>query len=79
MLGSSSKGFGGDPGAAWSINLTALMDILSNLLFFLLASYTAQDLEVKKSNITLPASTSDQKVLPGLIVTITRGRTSVRR
>ena len=35
-------GAGGEGGAMASValNLTALMDILSNLLFFLLASYT---------------------------------------
>ena len=59
-------------GAGVGLNLTALMDILSNLLFFLLASYTAQDLEVKKPNLQLPASTSDVKVVPSLVVTITK-------
>ena len=35
------SGGGGGGGGSISLNLTALMDILSNLLFFLLASYSA--------------------------------------
>ncbi|MFH0902554.1 MAG: biopolymer transporter ExbD [Pseudomonadota bacterium] len=64
--------FGESSSGAFSLNLTALMDILSNLLFFLLASYTAQDLEVKRSDLTLPASISNDKVVETLMVTVTR-------
>ena len=39
-----------------ALNLTALMDIFSNLLFFLLASYTAQSVEVEgQSGLKLQA------------------------
>jgi biopolymer transport protein ExbD len=64
-----------NPGASvtTALNLTALMDILSNLLFFLLASYSAQDLEIQqKSKVHLPASTSDAKLVLNLVVTVTR-------
>ena len=43
-----------------SINLTALMDILSNIIFFLMASFGAQTLELTAmSKVSLPASTSE--------------------
>jgi biopolymer transport protein ExbD len=79
MLGSHSKAFGGGPPAAGvSLNLTALMDILSNLLFFLLASYTVQELEVKtKDKISLPSSTSEAKIAPNLKVSISRSQIAV--
>ena len=55
--------FGGSSGgggtAIPALNLTALMDILSNLLFFLLAAYAAQATEVEnKAEMRLPASPS---------------------
>lgn len=76
MLGGGSglKGFGsGSSGeiAQVNLNLTALMDILSNLLFFLLASYTAQSLEVKqKADLQLPISTSQLSVKPSLTLLV---------
>jgi biopolymer transport protein ExbD len=42
------------------INLTALMDILSNIIFFLMASFGAQTLELTSaSKVQLPSSTSE--------------------
>ncbi len=42
------------------INLTALMDILSNIIFFLMASFGAQTLELTSAaHVTLPSSTSE--------------------
>jgi hypothetical protein len=59
-----------------SLNLTALMDILSNLLFFLLAAYTAQSLEVKqKPDLTLPVSSSQLSLKPSL--TLMLGRSDI--
>ena len=56
-----------------ALNLTALMDILSNLLFFLLASYTAQSIEVQqKADIHLPDSNSELKLTPSLTITVTK-------
>jgi biopolymer transport protein ExbD len=56
-----------------ALNLTALMDILSNLLFFLLASYTAQAMEVQqKDSLHLPASSSQVKLAPNLTLTVTK-------
>ena len=53
------------------LNLTALMDILSNLLFFLLAAYTAQSLEVKqKPDLQLPLSSSQLSVKPSLTLMV---------
>ncbi len=62
-----------DEGSDLSLNLTALMDILSNLLFFLLASYSAQAMEVQqKPDLKLPASSSEVKLTPSLTVTVSR-------
>lgn len=48
---------GGNPAA---VNLTALMDILSNIIFFLMASFGAQTLQLTAtSKVKLPASTSE--------------------
>ena len=42
------------------INLTALMDILSNIIFFLMASFGAQTLQLTSaSKVELPSSTSE--------------------
>lgn len=67
MLGDASHGKKsgpfGDPageGPPERINLTALMDILSNIIFFLMASFGAQTLELTSAaKISLPASTSE--------------------
>jgi biopolymer transport protein ExbD len=43
-----------------SVNLTALMDILSNIIFFLLASFGAQTMQLTSANkVKLPSSTSE--------------------
>ncbi len=42
------------------LNLTALMDILSNIIFFLMATFGAQTLELASAaNVRLPPSTSE--------------------
>ena len=42
------------------LNLTALMDILSNIIFFLMASFGAQTLELASAaKVQLPSSTSE--------------------
>ncbi len=62
---------GGTPSVA--LNLTALMDILSNLLFFLLAAYAAQATEVEnKAEMRLPSSTSQTRLQLQLTVSITQ-------
>ena len=56
-----------------ALNLTALMDILSNLLFFLLAAYAAQATEVEnKAEMHLPASTSQVRLQLQLTISITQ-------
>jgi biopolymer transport protein ExbD len=70
VFGGSSSG-GGTPGVA--LNLTALMDILSNLLFFLLAAYAAQATEVEdKAEMRLPSSSSQVRLQLQLTVSITQ-------
>jgi len=70
VFGGSSGG-GGTPVVA--LNLTALMDILSNLLFFLLAAYAAQATEVEnKSEMHLPSSTSQVRLQVQLTISITQ-------
>ena len=66
----ASAGHGGEIPSV-TLNLTALMDILSNLLFFLLAAYTAQSLEVKqKPDLQLPLSSSQLSVKPTLTLMV---------
>src|SRR5689334_2254026 len=54
-------GGGGDGGEFdVNINLTALLDLLTNLLFFLMFSFAAQQVNMElEGGITLPTSTSD--------------------
>jgi biopolymer transport protein ExbD len=67
---------GGTPVVA--LNLTALMDILSNLLFFLLAAYAAQATEVEnKSELLLPSSTSQVRLQLQLTISITQSAIQV--
>ncbi len=54
--GGKKNSFGEQPESV-ELNLTALMDILSNLLFFLLASFGAT--VVMGINVTVPAQSSD--------------------
>jgi biopolymer transport protein ExbD len=71
-------GGGGGEGASIALNLTALMDILSNLLFFLLASYTAQSVEVEsRAGLKLPSSSSQLALTPQLTITVTASRIDV--
>ena len=76
MIFGKRAGFGGGGGdgtdASTSLNLTALMDILSNLLFFLLASYTAQSVEVDAhAGLKLPSSSSELTLTPQVTITVT--------
>ena len=58
--------------------MTALMDILSNLLFFLLASYSSQTLELeKKADLHLPTSSSQLALEPTLTLMVTAGEIRV--
>jgi biopolymer transport protein ExbD len=69
---SAFSGGGGGGDAAITMNLTALMDILSNLLFFLLASYTAQSVEIEgHAGLHLPTSTSQVTLNPQITITVT--------
>ncbi len=78
VFGKGMGGGGGGAGAAAiALNLTALMDILSNLLFFLLASYTAQSVEVDSSGLRLPPSTSQLALTPQVTITVTTTRIDV--
>lgn len=53
------------------INLTALMDILSNIIFFLMASFGAQTLELTSaSKVSLPSSTSELSLKMSLSVAV---------
>jgi biopolymer transport protein ExbD len=72
VFGGGGGGGGGGGDASTALNLTALMDILSNLLFFLLASYTAQSVEVEgKPGLKLPSSTSQLTLTPQVTITVT--------
>ncbi len=76
IFGKRSGVFGGGGGggadASLALNLTALMDILSNLLFFLLASYTAQSVEVEgQAGLKLPSSSSQLALQPQVTITVT--------
>jgi biopolymer transport protein ExbD len=77
VFGQQLGGGGGGGGGGVSLNLTALMDILSNLLFFLLASYQSQSVEVAHEGIRLPPSSSKLALTPQLTVTVTDSRIDV--
>lgn len=86
-LGKSST-FGGKKGGGLgggnddipnvAINLTALMDILSNLLFFLLASYAAANTEIKGADgMQLPSSSSEAQATMSILVRVTLDKVEV--
>jgi biopolymer transport protein ExbD len=54
--GSQTNVFGEAPAAPVSLNLTALMDILSNLLFFLLAAFGATIVMVINANVPVQSA-----------------------
>ena len=77
MAFSKRSVFGGASGVPTTpvvaLNLTALMDILSNLLFFLLAAYAAQATEVEdKAEMHLPSSTSQVRLQLQMTISITQ-------
>ncbi len=62
------EGEGGNP---TRVNLTALMDILSNIIFFLMASFGAQTLDLASaSEVKLPHSTSELSLRMSLSVAV---------
>jgi biopolymer transport protein ExbD len=64
---------GGSSTPVVALNLTALMDILSNLLFFLLAAYAAQATEVEnKAEMQLPSSSSQVRLQLQLTISISQ-------
>lgn len=76
-LGGKRSVFGGASGHRGTpvvmLNLTALMDILSNLLFFLLAAYAAQATEVEnKTEMRLPSSSSQTRLQLQLTISISQ-------
>jgi biopolymer transport protein ExbD len=78
--GGGSRGLGGgnDDIPNVAINLTALMDILSNLLFFLLASYAAANTEIKGADgMQLPASSSESQASMSILVRVTLEKVEV--
>ena len=66
---SGSNVFGEEAVAPVSLNLTALMDILSNLLFFLLAAFGAT--VVMAINATVPVSSADKSDVAATRQTVT--------
>ena len=53
------------------LNLTALLDILSNIIFFLMASFGAQSLELASADkVKLPSSTSELSLRMSLSVAV---------
>ncbi|MEM1023587.1 MAG: biopolymer transporter ExbD [Myxococcota bacterium] len=67
-LGSLDQGSGNPTG----LNLIALMDILSNIIFFLMASFGAQTLDLTSANkVKLPYSTSELALKMSLSVAVT--------
>lgn len=79
-FGAPKKGLGGgnDEIPSVAINLTALMDILSNLLFFLLASYAAANTEIKGAEgMQLPSSTSEAQATMSILVRVTLDKVEV--
>lgn len=72
LLGGGGGGGGSDEPGNITLNMTALMDILSNLLFFLLASYAASDIEIKGAeNMQIPTSSSEQEATMSILVRVT--------
>ncbi len=54
------------------LNLVALIDVLTNLLFFLMIGFAAQEIEVKNADkITLPTSTTKAEIELSVAVAIT--------
>jgi biopolymer transport protein TolR len=63
-----------------SINLTALLDVLTNLLFFLMFGFAAQQASIElESNVELPLSTSQIAPKPSLQLTVSKTAIRVDR
>jgi hypothetical protein len=69
--GGGSNVFGEQAPASVTLNLTALMDILSNLLFFLLAAFGATI--VMGINATVPVQSKDKSSVADTKQTVTAG------
>src|SRR5687767_4259949 len=72
------SGGGGEGGGDYdvSLNLTALLDVISNLLFFLMFSFASQSSAIElEGEITLPISTAE--LPPKKAINVGVGRTEL--
>lgn len=70
-------GGGGDGEFDVNINLTALLDVLTNLLFFLMFSYAAQQVSMEvQGGVTLPRSTAEEQ--PKQAINVSVGQRELR-
>jgi hypothetical protein len=71
------SGAGGDGEFDVNINLTALLDVLTNLLFFLMFSYAAQQVSMEvQGGVTLPRSTAEEQ--PKQAINVSVGQRELR-
>jgi biopolymer transport protein TolR len=62
------------------LNLVALIDILTNILFFLLVSYASQELQLQQAQkVKLPASYAQQSMKMATVVSLGEGELRVEQ
>jgi biopolymer transport protein TolR len=62
------------------LNLVALIDILTNILFFLLVSYASQELQLQQAQkVKLPSSYSQQSMKMATVVSLSEGELRVEQ
>jgi len=62
------------------LNLVPLIDILTNILFFLLVSYASQELQLQQAqNVKLPSSYAQQAIKMATVVSLSEGELRVEQ
>jgi biopolymer transport protein TolR len=62
------------------LNLVALIDILTNILFFLLVSYASQELQLQQAQkVKLPSSYAQQTMKMATVVSLSEGELRVEQ
>jgi biopolymer transport protein TolR len=72
----------GDSGSDYDVplNLVALIDILTNILFFLLVSYASQELQLQQAQkVKLPSSYTSQQMKMATVVSVSEGELKVEQ
>lgn len=72
-----SGGGGGGGEYDVQLNLVPLIDILTNILFFLMVGFAAQESAMEVNNIKLPVATTDNEMKKSIAISVSKSEVAV--